>query len=1047
MKKKLRRLAVISTCVVAAVVALVVAGSVPTQLNFVGTATIFGFTLHDKSWLLRQANCSITQYSFYPTRILTPATNYQDTLHQLAGLTTTPDVFAKGCKDPVLGVASTAGAYLGQTPSGMYLGVQGATDHNTNLVVYGASLASLNYTSTTLAQNVSPQVLGVDLNHDGTIDVIASGVTDPVTNNTGIGVFLSNGDGTFKPGSYYDINIASDQAFIIDDLNGDGIPDILVPHTDGSGNPQLTALLGKGDGTFTVGPSTASAVASSFTPSRPIQTGDFNGDGKVDVLTADGMLYLGNGDGSFGSGTQALPSGYAYFTAAFAVGDFNGDGHLDVAELLDETFSGLDAPPPENQGAVIIYYGHGNGTFTQGPAYDAVPAAAALVATDLDGDGNLDLLVARSSNGVFGVADHARHTWLYQVLMGHGDGTFNGAPLTIVNSFIASQQFPSQRWYATADFNGDGLPDLLTSSTNVNGGSPGTGVIVSLGVGDGSFGTPILSTMSFAPTIVAAGDLNGDGKSDAVAVGTGAGGAATVAVLFGHGAGTLNGEADYLLPDTDDIPGRAVIGDFNGDGNPDIAVAMYTATPCTSPCAPGVYVLYGSGGGAFQPAVRVDTSTQPLLATADLNKDGRADLVVADVGNINDNPPVAGVLHVYLGQTNGSFISITPTIPMLFFSDLTIGDLNKDGNPDIVAAAYDAGRNNQMDVLLGQGNGTFGAAITTVISGGQADPAPVITIADFDGDGNPDVAYFLPGAFSGILFGAGDGTLPTQLNMTILTPVFPAAPMAVDLNDDKRPDLLFADGEAVPGLIGLVNGGSFSTAASGFSVAVGPTAGTITAGQSAITTVTLTPSGGFTGSVSLSCSGLPAAAACSFSPAPVSTNGSAATSALTITTTARTAMNSGSTPSNPLVPGGLLLAAFGVPMIWRRRRDIVRLSYHAPPMLLLISALAMPGCGGSSGSSASSVSSSSGSSTSSGGSSSSSSGGSSSSSSSGSSSSSSSGSSTSSSSSSGGSSSSSSSGSSSGGGSTGTPAGTYTVTITATSGSTTQTTTYTLTVN
>jgi hypothetical protein len=860
-------------------------------------------------------------------------------------------------------------------------------------------------------------MLGVDLNHDGTIDVIASGVTDPVSNNTGIGVFLSNGDGTFKPGTYYDINIANNQAFIIDDLNGDGNPDILVPNMSAGGSPQLTALLGKGDGTFTVGPSTASAYSYSFTPSQPIQTGDFNGDGKVDVLTADGMLYLGNGDGSFGPGTQVLPANFVLFTAAFAVGDFNGDGKLDVAELLDETASSLDGPPPHAQGVVIVYYGQGNGTFTQGPAYDAIPAGAALVATDIDGDGKLDLLVARSSNGVFGVADHARHTWLYQVLMGHGNGTFNGAPVTIVSSFFASQQFTSQWWYATADFNGDGLPDLLTSTTNVNGVPSGTGITVSLGVGDGSFGTPILSTMSFAPTIVAAGDLNGDGKPDAVAVGTGAGGTATVAVLFGHGDGTLNGEIDYPLPDTNDAPARAVIGDFNGDGHPDIAVAMFSANPCSSPCAPGVYVLYGQGGGTFQQPVRVDSSMRPLLATAHLTNDGRADLVVADVGDINATPPVPGVLHVYLGQSNGQFGSLTPAIPALFFSDVRIGDLNNDGKPDIVAAAYDAGRNNQVDVLLGHGDGTFAAAMPTVISGGIADPAPVIAVADFNGDGNPDVAYFLPGAFSGILFGAGDGTLPTQLNMTILTPVFPAAPMAVDLNDDGRPDLLFADGEAVPGLIGFINGGSFSTASSGFSLAVSPASGTITAGQSAITTVTLTPSGGFTGSVSLSCSGLPAAAVCSFSPASVSTNGSVATSTLTITTTARTAMNSGSPLFNPLVPGGLLLAGFGVPMIWRRRRDIVSLSYNGLPMLLLISALAMPGCGGSSGSSSPSVSSSSGSSTSSSGSSSSSSGG------------------------------SSTSSSSSGGGSTGTPAGTYAVTITATAGATTQTTTYTMTVN
>jgi hypothetical protein len=1020
MKKRIRQFVVVATVAVAAAVVLTFAGSAPRQLNFVGTATIFGYTKHDKSGLLRQANCSLTQYSFYPTRILTPATNFQDSLHQMAGLTTTPDVFAKGCKDPVLGVASTAGAYLGKTPGGAYLGVQGATDHNTDLVAYAANAASLSYASTTLAHNVSPQVLGVDLNHDGNIDVIASGVTDPNTNQTGIGVFLSNGDGTFKPGSYYDINIANYQAFIVDDLNGDGIPDILVPNTSGGGNPQLTALLGKGDGTFTVGPSSASAVANSYTPSHPIQTGDFNGDGKVDVLTADGMLYLGNGDGSFGPGTQALPSRFAYFTAAFAVGDFNGDGKLDVAVLLDETEATIDGPPPMQPGAVIVFYGNGDGTFKQGPAYDAIPAGAALVATDLDGDGNLDLAVARSTNGAFGVADHAGHTWLYQVLMGHGDGTFNGAPVSIVGTGpgIGIQQFPSQWWYATADFNGDGYPDLLTSTTYANGSQPsGTGVYVSPGVGDGSFGTAILSTVSFAPTIVAAGDLNGDGKPDAVAVGSGAGGAATVAVLFGHGDGTLNGENDYALPDTGDTPARAVIGDFNGDGHADIAVAMFGANPCSSPCAPGVYVLYGQGGGTFSAPVRVDSSTQPLLATADLNGDGLADLVVADAGVINGNGAQApGVLHVYLGQSSGEFKSLTPTIPTLFFSDVAVGDLNKDGKPDIVAAATDTGLNIQVDVLLGHGDGTFAAAVPTVLSGGTADPPPVIAVADFDGDGNPDVAYFVPNAFSGILFGAGDGTLPTQINMTIFTPVFPGAPMALDLNGDKRPDLLFADGAPAAGLIGLVNGGSFATASPDFSVSASPTSGTVTAGQSASTTITLTPSGGFAQSVALSCSGLPTGAACNFVSSPLMVSGSAATAALSISTTARTASALPARSLGLLSAAGAMLAMFCWPALGGARR-INRSTRLILQALLLITALALHGCGGGdssdSGSGSGSSSSSSGG-TSSGGSS---------------------------------SSSSSSSGGSSSGGASGTPAGNYSVTITATAGSTVHTTIYALTVN
>jgi hypothetical protein len=818
--------------------------SPPTQLHFLGTASVFGYNKHDKSGLLRQSDCSLTQYSFYPLLALTPTNNFQNTLHQAAGLTTTPNKFLNGCKDPTLGIASTTTAWLGKTSSGLYQSVRGTVNSNADLVVYAYNPLTLSSTSTTLATNVPAQVIGIDLNGDGFIDVVASGVTSPTTQQTGIGVFLNNGDGTFKPGVVYPMNSAANVSFIVDDANGDNVPDIIVPNTSIGGANQLTTLIGKGDGTFTVGPSSPIAALQTFALSQTLVSADFRGIGKKDVLMADGNLYLGNGDGSFAAGSQAVP-GTVFSNqniSAYAVGDFNGDGKLDLA---------VEVSSPNN-GLVTIYQGHGDGTFTQGASYEVVPRSAALVATDLDGDGIADLVVARSSNGTFGAAGDS---WFYQVLMGRGDATFDAAPIKMSGFYGGGgngaigrlAQWPSTGWYAVADFNGDGRLDFLApqpSGTNVG---PGTlkALTISLGNGDGSFGPDVASAVNFTPAVVAAGDLNADGKMDAVTVGTNSTGAVMVGVLFGNGGTTLSGELDYALPANSGIPARVVIGDFNGDGLPDIAAATLGAGQCSG-CVAGVYVLFGQPGHTFTAPLLVDSSQLPIISTADLNGDGRADLVVVDAGspNLDTTKAKPGVVHVYLGNANNSFTASTPAIPTLFFSDLALADVNKDGKLDIVVGAEDAlGGNTMVAVLLGNGDGSFGSATKTLIAGGLADPPPAIAVADLDGDGNQDVAFFLPGDFSGVLFGIASGTVPAQVNMRVFSPIFPGAALAVDLNGDQKQDLLVGDAGQF-GVLSLVNQFSVATAAVQTATTLASSATSVAGGQALILTATVAAASG-----------------------------------------------------------------------------------------------------------------------------------------------------------------------------------------------------------
>jgi hypothetical protein len=180
---------------------------------------------------------------------------------------------------------------------------------------------------------------------------------------------------------------------------------------------------------------------------------------------------------------------------------------------------------------------------------------------------------------------------------------------------------------------------------------------------------------------------------------------------------------------------------------------------------------------------------------------------------------------------------------------------------------------------------------------------------------------------------------------------------------------------------------------------------TVAPGQAATDGITLTPQNGFDQTMALTCSGLPSGAACTFNPASVQVNGTAATSMLTITTTAPIAMNSRGWPQNPLVPGSLLLAGIGLPIALRRRRQFAYSRHCGLLILFIIGTLAISGCGGGGGSSSAGIAGSSASS------------------------------------------SSSSSGGSSSGGTAGTAAGTYSVTITATAGSITKSVTYVLTVS
>lgn len=286
-------------------------------------------------------------------------------------------------------------------------------------------------------------------------------------------VFLGNGDGTFQPPVNYLVGTGA--IFVAAaDLNHDGKLDLAVADLNG-----LYVLMGNGDGTFQTPVAYATACIPIF-----VSTGDFNGDHKLDLLVTYSSgscgyvsIFLGNGDGTF----QQTPinTSPSYNPAATGIGDFNRDGKLDVA--VAEQFGTISQ--------VEIMLGNGNGTFSPGATYAVNSSPVSVAVTDFRGNGKLDLAVA----SLYGGTDE---------FLGTGDGTF-----TLASS--SSTNF-AQSVVAT-DLNGDGKPDLAVTQLG-NPGVPGVAVIINNG--DGTFQPPVYYPAGKNDPFVAAGDFNGDHKTD-----------------------------------------------------------------------------------------------------------------------------------------------------------------------------------------------------------------------------------------------------------------------------------------------------------------------------------------------------------------------------------------------------------------------------------------------------------------------------------------------------------------------------------------------------
>ena len=397
------------------------------------------FPAHGDSVLARANGCALAQYA-YPDLSSSDSTGtvsltgVEAYFRRLAGLAPTAPSYPAGCADRASGTPSTSTALLGQAANGDIL-VAFASDQGT-ISVERISAAGAVISRQTLATGASPTLAVADLNGDGFADIVSPYWT-AADGSTGVAVFLSQPSGSYSIPAHaypYGVAVSANLARVsVEDVDGDGKLDVVAIGGSSIFSGALMTLRGDGTGGFSLAGSPLGLINAI---GQPFVLADFDGNGRKDILTADGLFFGGAGAGSFSAPVQRLNLAISQPVGNLAVGDFNGDGKLDVAVLgsLGGTTGRF----------VSVFIGRGDGTFSAGPTYSGVRGADEIAVTDIDGDGIADIWIGKATSGVYSAGIKSES--LMQFLLGKGDGTFAGAP---VLSAPGSRGLPT---FALADF-------------------------------------------------------------------------------------------------------------------------------------------------------------------------------------------------------------------------------------------------------------------------------------------------------------------------------------------------------------------------------------------------------------------------------------------------------------------------------------------------------------------------------------------------------------------------------------------------------------------
>jgi hypothetical protein len=527
-------------------------------------------------------------------------------------------------------------------------------------------------------------------------------------------------------------------------------------------------------------------------------------------------------------------TGNADLTSSPAEGDFDNDGKLDL----------VVASGPN----VYTLHGNGDGTFAaaHGSAGPANSVITGIHVCDINGDGKLDLIV----NGKRGTAG------LVATMLGNGDGTFQ-APVETDYTGVASSST------VVADFNGDGIRDIaLVSFGNVQ---------VLLGNSNGTFSNGPVSSLSYVGRDgLAVGDFNGDGNLDLLisAFDPSSQGYNFVGILLGNGDGSFGSLQPVSGSGTDFVGSiTAAVGDFNGDGKLDVATAIQTAGAVNQGY---IFVSLGNGDGTFSvgPGVPNVTSVTTPLLVGDFNADGNLDLATGG--------------FFYYGQGDGTFPTSNGSSGAPTF--VLAGDTNNDGLLDVVDETVTVqSTNNGLTTLSALGlelqvpplpdfKGVVGPLNTVLVPGGSVSFTITISpLYGFTGDvtlGATNLPNGISPSYSPVTVKGGNGTATVTL---AAASTLALGNYSVTLSGNSG---TLTHTTTIPVTV--------NSSVGDFGGIVEPSIQNIAQGGMAVYPITITPTGGFNGSVVLSVSGLPSGSTASFSQNPVT--GGSGSSTLTIVT-------------------------------------------------------------------------------------------------------------------------------------------------------------------